>query len=80
VGHKLGDTQLAESTLRQAIEIDPNSELVLAALAKLHAATGNFAKAKEAVALLVKLNSSPEVLQLKEYIEKAASQAVVDPP
>ena len=72
---KVGDAQLAESALDEALKIDPNSEMVLVTLAKLHAAVGNFDKAKEVVASLLKLNSSPDVLQLKESIEKAANQA-----
>ena len=72
---KVGDAQLAESALDEALRIDPNSELVLVTLAKLHAAVGKFDKAKEVVATLLKLNSSPDVLQLKESIEKASNQA-----
>jgi len=72
---KVGDAQLAESALDEALKIDPNSELVLFTLTKLHAAVGNFDKAKEVVASLMKLKSSPDVLQLKESIEKAANQA-----
>ena len=72
---KVGDVRLAESALDEALKIDPNSELVLVTLTKLHAAVGNFDKAKEAVTMLMKLNSSPDVLQLKDRIEKAANQA-----
>ncbi len=71
---KLGDIQLAESTLNEAVKIDPNSELVLVTLAKLYAAVGRFDKAKDVVASLLKLNTSPEVLQLKVNIEMAANQ------
>ncbi len=75
IAFKVGNAQLAESALVEALQIDPNSEIVLVTLAKLHAAVGKFDKAKEVVASLMKLNSSPDVLQLKESIEKAANQA-----
>ena len=75
IAFKVGDVQLAESVLDEALTIDPNSEIVLVTLAKVHAAAGKFDKAKKVVASLLKLNSSANVLQLKESIEKAANQA-----
>ena len=75
IAFKVGDVQLAESVLDEALTIDPNSEIVLVTLAKVHAAAGKFDKAKKVVASLLKLNSSANVLQLKESIEKAAKQA-----
>lgn len=48
---------------------------MLVTLAKFYAVVGKFESAREVVASLVKLDSSPEVLQLKVSIEKAALQS-----
>ncbi len=77
---KAGDNQLAVSTLDEALKLDPDSEMVLVTLAKLHTTLRNFDKAKAAVASLIKLNSSPEVYQLKKAVEKAADQAGIPSP
>ncbi len=75
VALKVGDAQMAEAALDEAQKIEPNSAIVLVTLAKFYAAVGKFDRAREVAASLVKLNSSPEVLQLQESIEKAAIQS-----
>ncbi len=68
------DFELAELTLKQALQENPQSELLLVAMSKFYLGTAEFEKAKQTVDTLVGLNSSPEVLQLQAAIESAFKQ------
>ena len=71
VAMQVGDLQLAQSTLEEALAEDPKSELLLVALSKLYLGTTQLDKAKQSVESLLALNTSPEVRQLQATIEQA---------
>ncbi len=64
VAMQLGDPGLAESTLKKAIQIDPQGVLAQAALAKLYLSTGNFEESRSFAAQVVERHPSSGAYRL----------------
>ncbi|MDX2203436.1 MAG: tetratricopeptide repeat protein [Hyphomicrobiaceae bacterium] len=74
---KTGDLKTAYTFYRKALEFDPEHKGALEYLGELYVQTGEIAKARENLALLVKL--CPSGCEEREDLEKAIAEAAAAP-